>query len=114
MSNSEIQEYEPHPYANIFPLPHSESPEYLDLCASLRDNTMLVPITLYQGRILDGRTRYRAYREHPNEINLKTHEFIGTDEEALNYSLAMNNDRRHMNEKSTCIICNEVCWFAAG
>lgn len=91
-------ELEFHPYANIFPLMHENSRDFMELTESLRTTTMLVPVVLYTGRLLDGRNRYRAYQKHPDIIELRTEEFIGSDEEALHRALALNNNRRHLDE----------------
>jgi len=89
--------YEFHRYANIFPLMHENSTEFLNLKASLKETGMIVPVLLFGDKILDGRNRYRCHLEDES-IELKTEQFEGTDEEALNYSLALNNTRRHLVE----------------
>ena len=91
------EKYEFHRFADIFPLMPENSRDFLDLVDSLRTNTMLVPVLLYDNKILDGRNRYRATLEDPN-IELKIEEFIGTEEDALKRSLALNNQRRHLDE----------------
>ena len=89
--------YEFHRYANIFPLMHENSNEFLSLKESLLQTGMIVPVLLYGDKILDGRNRYRCHIADES-IELKTEQFDGTDEEALNYSLALNNTRRHLVE----------------
>lgn len=91
------EQYEFHRYADIFPLMPMESKDFLDLKESLRENTMLVPVLIYDNKILDGRNRYRAHLED-SSIELKIEEFIGTEEQALQRSLALNNQRRHLDE----------------
>jgi N6-adenosine-specific RNA methylase IME4 len=92
------EQYEFHRYADIFPLMPEQSKDFFDLVDSLRTNTMLVPILLYDNKILDGRNRYRAHLSDPEHIELKIEEFIGTEEQALQRSLALNNQRRHLDE----------------
>ena len=89
--------YEFHRYANIFPLMHENSNEFLSLKESLLQTGMIVPVLLYGDKILDGRNRYRCHVADES-IQLKTEQFDGTDEEALAYSLALNNTRRHLVE----------------
>lgn len=89
--------YEFHRYANIFPLMHDNSNDFLNLLDSLRSNGMIVPVLLYGDKVLDGRNRYRAHLIDES-IELKTEQFEGTDEEALQHSLALNTNRRHLVE----------------
>lgn len=96
--NAMADEYEFHRFANIFPLMPENSKDFIDLTDSLRSNTMLVPVLLYDNKVLDGRNRYRAHLSDPENIELKTEEFIGNEEEALQRSLALNNQRRHLDE----------------
>lgn len=51
-------EFQPHPYANLF---DRLSPDELErLAADIERTGQLVPIQIYDGRILDGRNRYAA------------------------------------------------------
>ena len=54
-------EYQPHPHSEIFPL--MEGDEFDGLVESIAKHGLLEPIVLYEGKILDGRNRYRAARE---------------------------------------------------
>lgn len=85
-------EYTIHRYAEFLPLPEEGSVEEIMLHDSLKDHSMLTPITLFQGMILDGRRRYFAHKKYP-EIELKTVDFPGTEEEALEFVAASINRR---------------------
>jgi ParB-like chromosome segregation protein Spo0J len=52
------KQYEFHPIANVFPLIVGD--EYDEFVEDVRKNGLLTPIMLYEGKILDGRNRYRA------------------------------------------------------
>ena len=65
--------------------------------ASIAKEGILVPIKLFEGRILDGRNRYRAakavgYRFKPNDFE----QFSGTYTEAEAYVISTNVNRRHL------------------
>ena len=89
--------YEAHPYAEIFPMLKEQSNEELSFTDSIERHGIIVPIVLYKGMILDGRNRYKAYLGKPDKIELKTEEFEGTDQQALQHVLTLNADRRHLN-----------------
>jgi hypothetical protein len=53
-----MTEYAFHELATVFPL--LEGGEYTALIDDIRRHGLLEPITLFEGKILDGRNRYRA------------------------------------------------------
>jgi hypothetical protein len=50
--------YEFHPLAELFPL--MEGDEFDNFCADIHQHGLREQITLHEGKILDGRNRYRA------------------------------------------------------
>src|ERR1700733_14887339 len=81
-----------HPLANIFPL--MDENELKRLTEDIRKNGQREPIKLYEGKILDGRNRYRACVRLG--IDPVTEEYTGND--ALDYVVSRNMFRRHLNE----------------
>ena len=49
-----------HPAAALFPFMEVDGPEFGELVADVLEHGLLQPIVLHDGRILDGRNRYRA------------------------------------------------------
>lgn len=79
-----------HPLAELIP-PMTEA-EYADLKEKIAANGQREPITLHEGRILDGRHRYRICEELG--ITPLTREFDGDDPVA--YVIDLNLSRRHL------------------
>src|SRR2546429_4853104 len=75
-----------HPIANLFPLMEGE--EFTALVEDIRKHRLQYGIVIYQGKILDGRNRYRACREIG--IEPASTEFEGTEAEARDYVISAN------------------------
>jgi len=84
-----------HPLASLFPLMEGE--EFDALVADIKKNGQREPIVLYQGKILDGRNRYRACLAAGVGLNLSKHEdnspYIGNP---VAYVISKNVHRRHL------------------
>jgi len=79
-----------HPVASIFPMMSGE--EYDSLKNDIRENGLIEPIWTYEGKILDGRNRYRACREL--KIEPKFREWRGPS--AVSFVVSLNLKRRHL------------------
>src|SRR5262249_21494712 len=91
-------EYQPHPFANMFPM--IEGQEFENLKASIAKSGILEPIGLYQGLILDGRNRYAAAKACGHPFTAKDFkDWTGTIEEAEAWVLETNLHRRHLTAK---------------
>jgi hypothetical protein len=53
-------DYQPHEVANLFPMLSED--ELTALSEDIKAHGLLVPITIYEGKTLDGRNRYKAAR----------------------------------------------------
>jgi hypothetical protein len=85
--------YEFHPLADIFPL--TEGAEFTVLLADIGIYGLLQPIAIYEGKILDGRNRYRACLQVGVEPRFE--EFKGDDPVA--FVVSANIIRRHLSPK---------------
>ena len=97
-----------HKFADLWP-PMSKD-EYQELLSDIKAHGLQKPITLYQGKILDGRNRYRALLELGIEDQIKTVAFEGDDTMALNYVIS-SNIRRNLTASQKAIAiadCEEV------
>ncbi len=82
-----------HPLADIFPLLEGE--EFEELVKDVKANGLQQPIVLHQGKILDGRNRYRACLEAG--VVPRWDEFPGGDPH--DYVISANVHRRHLTSK---------------
>jgi hypothetical protein len=98
-----IERMEFHPVANIFPL--MEGREFEALVEDIRTNGLMEPITTYQGKIIDGRNRYRACIEA--EVKPRFIEFDGCVP-LINFILSLNLHRRHLDEGQRGIVAAKV------
>ena len=85
--------YEFHPFANVFPL--LDGDDLGTLTEDIRENGQREPVILYDGKILDGRNRYRACVELGIPA-IFDHSKASNDEEALRESVSRNLRRRHL------------------
>jgi len=88
-------QYEAHPFANMFPMIQGD--EFEQLKRDIAKNGILQPIVLHEGKILDGRNRYKAARECGHKFtpaNFK--HFDGADAKA--FAISTNIHRRHLTQ----------------
>jgi hypothetical protein len=97
---------EAHPFAAL--VPSMSEAEYAELLASIHSNGYLgSSVTLHRdGRTLDGRHRERACGELG--IDAPTTTFNGTDREAIDFVIAMNLNRRHLNETQRAMVAAKL------
>ncbi len=93
-------ELEFHPAAALFPLIPVDSPEFGELVDDIGEQGLLQPIILHQGKILDGRNRYRACQH--TGVKPRFEEWSGESPTA--YVLSLNLHRRHLTEDQKAAI----------
>jgi ParB-like chromosome segregation protein Spo0J len=97
-----------HPIAEIFP--KMDPNDYADLVEDIRANGLHTPITLYEGKILDGRHRYRACREADAEP-LFGH-YQGGD--PVGHVISLNAKRRHLTPSQKAMIADRLAILRRG
>lgn len=94
---SVVRQLEPHPFCQL--VPDMTPEQYTQLVEDIGEHGLIEPITLYQGKILDGRNRQRAVlelQERGHDVAAQYEEFEGGDHDAYNFVLSMNLHRRHL------------------
>ena len=97
-----------HEIANVFPL--LDGQEFDDLCRDIAANGLLEPIWTYQGKILDGRNRYRACMQ----VGVKPQYREYTGDNPLSFVISLNMKRRHLNESQRAVIAARLANMTRG
>lgn len=92
-----------HPLAHAFP--HMSQEEFWRLAKDMKANGVQVPITLRDGKVLDG--RHRVALAAALKVPVRATEFVGDDAEALKYVLSLNVERRHLSIAQRGLVVQE-------
>ncbi|MBM3789929.1 MAG: hypothetical protein FJW35_06200 [Acidobacteria bacterium] len=84
--------------------------EFEDLKASIAANGLMEPVTVHEGKILDGRHRARACEELG--VELQTVQYTGSD--LVAFVLAKNLHRRHLNVSQRALIAEQIATLGDG
>lgn len=85
-----------HPIANIFPMLPDDALQ--ELAEDIKKHGLLLPILLFEDKVLDGRNRTRACELVGAEARYENFPAETTDD-ALNYVLSTNLHRRHLTDQ---------------
>lgn len=100
-----------HPISEVFPL--LEGPAFDELVADVREHGVREPIWLHRdGRIIDGRNRYRAAGAAGREV--ATRVFAGSDSDLAGFVISLNLKRRHLNESQRAMAAAKLATLAVG
>jgi phage N-6-adenine-methyltransferase len=100
--------FEFHPLANLFPL--IEGPEFEELVTSIREQGVREIVWLYDGKILDGRNRYRAAQVA--DVPCPTMVYRGAD--PIAFVIDKNLRRRHLDESQRAIVAAKLANMRVG
>lgn len=103
-----------HPLANLFPL--IEGAEFDELVADIRANGLHDAIDLYQGKVLDGRNRYRAAEAAGVELEKRNFRHFHPEMygDPLAYVLSKNLKRRHLDESQRAMVAAKLANLTQG
>jgi ParB-like nuclease domain len=100
--NALSQPLENHPASDWFPMSSAEELEALK--RSIAECGLLEPIVIYDGKILDGRNRYKACSELGVEV--RSVEYCG--DSPLQFAWAKNLTRRHLTHSQRILLAAEM------
>jgi hypothetical protein len=111
-ANSEIAEapqgLEFHPLANLFPL--LEGAEFDELVEDVRIHGVREPITLHDGKILDGRNRYRLAAAAGVPCPMRFY----TGNDPIAFVISLNLKRRHLSEAQRAMVAAKLATMHQG
>jgi hypothetical protein len=93
-----------HPYAAIFP--PMTGPEFKGLCRSIARDGLDEPIVLYEGKILDGRSRYDGCLV--TKVAPRFRDYAGECGSPLNFVVSKNLHRRHLTEGQPAMVAAKL------
>ena len=97
-----------HPFADLFPLMEGE--RFHALVEDIKRNGLNEPIVEYEGKILDGRNRYRACKAA--FVRARTRPFKGED--ALTFVISQNLHRRDLTESQRAMTAKRHATMCQG
>ncbi len=96
-----------HPFANEQRMMNER--EFETLKATIKADGLLRPIELYEGKILDGRNRYKAALSVEYKFRISDFvTFVGTTEQAWTRANADNVARRHLTDEDKKILVRRM------
>jgi phage N-6-adenine-methyltransferase len=96
------ENYLPHPISELLPLMSGN--EFCELKEDIKSRGLLVPVLMYEDRILDGRNRFKACQEVG--VTVRTVEYDGDN--PLADVVSMNLKRRHLTESQRGMIAAKL------
>jgi hypothetical protein len=98
-----------HEVATIFPMMGDE--EYNALVEDIKAHGLLEPVWIYQGKIIDGRNRYKACQEVGIEPQFREWNGYGS---LIDFVVGLNLKRRHLTSSQKAMVALEIERYIAG
>ena len=95
--------YEYHETANIFPMMSDD--EFSALVEDIRANGQRQPIYIHDGKIVDGRNRYRACQKLGIEPDTRVWDGVGS---LVSFVISLNLQRRHLTSSQKSVVAMDV------
>src|SRR5689334_20533953 len=93
--------YDVHPAANLFPM--MTEPEFDELQDDIREHGQILPIILYDGKILDGRNRAMACHKLGKAPKVET---LVCDD-PISWAISANAKRRNLTKSQLAAVAAE-------
>jgi ParB-like chromosome segregation protein Spo0J len=101
-----VNELEFHPIANAFPFVDGQAFE--ELTADIERNGLVNPITLYEGKILDGRNRYLACKAAGTGLTEANLTRLPEDRDPIDFVASLNLHRRHLTASQLAAVAADL------
>lgn len=100
-----------HPVADIFPM--MSDLEFAGLVGDIREHGLREPVWLHSdGRIIDGRNRYRACRSLDRDPQFRTYD--GTEDNLVPFVISLNLHRRHLDSDQRSMVAARIANLRPG
>lgn len=86
-------------------IPAMAAADFAELKADIAAHGLQVPVKVMDGKIVDGRHRYRACQELGVEAQI---EIVDDIEDAVGYVISLNVTRRHLSESQRAMIAGRI------
>lgn len=109
MSTATMNGLEFHSAASIFPM--MEGRQFVDLATDIKANGLREPIVMHEGKILDGRNRFRACVEAGVPPEFRQWDGEG---DPIVFVVSLNLHRRHLSESQRATVAADIATKAVG
>jgi len=103
-----MSELQFHPIADLFPM--MDESAFAELVADISEHGLHEPIIIHEGKILDGRNRYRACLEADIEPRFERYD----GEHPVAFVISLNLHRRHLNESQRGMVAARLAKMERG